>query len=183
MKPFIFTLIFCVCSTILPAQTDAPAGDKTQEKPLIEKPDNAIFFLSLEKPGRTKRLRFYTGDYITVTFKGSKERHNLPLGKITADRVEVFDTPLDLSKIDKVILHNDNGLRKAGAFYLPIAGGLFFLGDMINPIFSGREPFQISRGSIIVPSILIGSGLILKALGKRKLKMNKNRYLRILERV
>jgi hypothetical protein len=36
---------------------------------------------------------------------------------------------------------------------------------------------------VIVPGILIGTGLIIKAFSKRTLKMNKNRYLKILEKI
>jgi hypothetical protein len=183
MKLLLTLSLFLSFTSVLPAQTETPAGAKEVEKPLVEKPENGIYFLSLEKPGRTKRIRFYTGDYLTVTFEGSKERQKIQLGKITSTHAEVFDTPLDLSKISSVTLYNQSRLRASGATFLPLGGLLFFLADMINPIFSGREPFQVRQGSIIVPSVLIGSGLFLKAFAKHKLKMNKNRYLRILERI
>jgi translation initiation factor IF-1 len=149
----------------------------------VEKPENPIYFLSLEKPGRVKRIRFYEGDYISITFKDTKERYKAQITKITADRVEVLNTPLDLSKIGKVTLYNQNRLRAMGAIYLPAGGALYFLADMINPIFSGREAFQVRTGSVVVPLAMIGSGLLLHAFGKRNLKLNKNRYLRILEKI
>jgi len=159
------------------------AGTKEADKPLVEQIDNATYFLSLEKMGRKKRLRFSVGDKITFSFKGSKERFSPAITKINAQRVEVMDTPLDLRKVHKITLYNESKLRAQGANVLPAAGVLYFLADMINPIFSGREAFKIRKGSVILPSILIGSGFLLRVFAKRTLKMNKNRYLRIMEKI
>lgn len=183
MKKIFFLFFFLCFSYSLQAQKtpENSSGSQDSEKSL-ENPINATYFLSLEKPGRIKRVRFYVGDELTIKFKGSKKRVKHTITKIKKDTLELSNEVVDLQKIEKITLYSENGLLKAGAKYLPIAGLLFFLGDMINPVFSGKDPFQIRPGSIIFPGILIGSGLILKVFEKRTLKLNKNRYLKILEK-
>ncbi len=188
MKNLCLIFILACLHTSIQAQIptknkESTTGSPDQDKALVEQPENATYFLSLEKGGRKKRLRFYTGDKITITFKGMKEKFTPTITKITANRVEVADAFLDLSTVHKITLYNRGSFKAKVGSLLPAAGLLYFLGDMINPIFSGREAFQIKKGSIIVPATLIGTGLLLRALSKRTLKMNKNRYLRIMEKI
>ncbi len=176
-----FSCLLLACTTYAQITPESPAGGKEDEN--LKEPVNATYFLSVEKPGRIKRMRFYVGEPITVTFKGSKERQTCTITKIKKDTLELSNAVVPLDKIAKITLYKKGKWRDMASLYLPVAGLLYFVGDMVNPMFSGRDGFQVKPGSVIVPGVLIGTGLIIKAFSKRTLKMNKNRYLKILEKI
>lgn len=137
-------------------------------------------YLVLDKPGRTKRIRYYTGDEIIFKLKGDKTVYSNVVEGVGDSSIQVRGTHIPIKEIASIIRHNESGLLYQITRILPKAGMLYFLADTFNPIFRGEKP-SVSRSGVIVGGSLIAGSYALRLFKKRTLKINKYRTLKILQ--
>ena len=137
-------------------------------------------YLVMDKPGRIKRIRYYTGDEIIFKLKGDKTTYSTILQAVGDSSIKVRDTNIPVKDIRSIIRHSENGFLYQVARILPKAGILYFVADTFNPIFRGEKP-SISRSGIIVGGSLFAGGQALKLFRKKTLKVNSYRTLKILK--
>ena len=162
------------------AQVEQSTGESEEASRLVDKPLNAVYFLSLDKPGIVKRIRYYAGNEIYIKLKKDKKLHNLTIINVGNGYIETFDKKILIEQVKSIRVYRKNLLTKIGKA-LPWAGLGYFGADMINPIFSGREAFVVTRGTVTVAGSLIVSGILIKLLSKRTYKLGKNRYIKTIE--
>jgi hypothetical protein len=137
-------------------------------------------YLVLDKPGRIKRIRYYTGDEIIFRLKGDKTKYSTILQAIGDSTIRVRDTDIPVKDIRSVTRYSENGFLYQIARILPKAGILYFAADTFNPIFRGEKP-SVSRSGVIVGGSLFVGGQALKLFRKRTFKVNSYRTLKILK--
>lgn len=137
-------------------------------------------YLVLDKPGRIKRIRYYTGDEIIFKLKGDKTTYSTLIQAVADSSIRVRDTDISIKDIRAIIRHSENGFLYQASRILPKAGILYFLADTFNPIFRGEKP-HVSRSGVVVGSTLFLGGNALKLFRKRTLKVNNYRTLKILQ--
>jgi hypothetical protein len=137
-------------------------------------------YLVLDKPGRIKRIRYYTGDEIMFRLRGDKTTYSNIIQAIGDSTIKVRDTDVSIREIHSIIRYSDNGFLYQIARILPKAGMLYFLADTFNPIFRGEKP-DISRSGVVVGSTLIATGYTIRLFRKRTLKINNYRTIKILQ--
>ena len=138
-------------------------------------------YLVLDKPGGTKRIRFFVGSEITFRLKGDPITYHDVVAAVDDSSFTIFGTKVPLREVDRVIVRNQGWFVNQGASLLPLAGGIYFLADNLNPVLSGGEGFAIHQGSVVVGAGLAGAGLILRIFRVRQHKIGKSKQLRVLE--
>lgn len=137
-------------------------------------------YLVLDKPGRIKRIRYYTGDEIIFKLKGDKTTYNTIIQAVGDSTIKVRDTSIPIQGIHSITRHNENGFLYQAARILPKAGILYFLADTFNPVFRGEKP-NVSRSGVIVGSTLFVGGNALRLFKKRTFRINNYRTIKILQ--
>jgi hypothetical protein len=137
-------------------------------------------YLVLDKPGRIKRIRYYSGDEIIFKLKGDITTYSTMIQAIGDSTILVRDTPIPIRNIHSITKHSENGFLYQAARILPKAGMLYFLADTFNPVFRGEKP-DISRSGVVVGGTLIAGGYALKLFRKRTYRINNYRTLKILQ--
>ncbi|MBC7921140.1 MAG: hypothetical protein H7Z75_08600 [Ferruginibacter sp.] len=156
----------------------APAPKKALPPTVSFQPQK---YLALDKPGRMKRIRFFVGNEITFRLKGDPVTYHDVIAAVDDSSFTIFGTKVPLREVDRIVVRNQGWFLNQGAALLPLAGGIYFLADNLNPVLSGDGGFAIHRGSVVVGAGLVGAGLILRIFQVRQHKMNKRKQLRVLE--
>lgn len=177
-----FSLIYFSISQWCFAQESEQQAGKTTEDSLIEQSisNNKIIrnrFLALEKSGGKKRIRFYEGSEIVFKLKGDKAPYRATIERVKDSSLVILGTEIQLKDISAVVFYKNNGLLNSATQLLPVAGIGYFLMDMINPVFSNREAFVVTKPTVTTSATLILGGLFLKIFKKRTIRLNQKRYL------
>lgn len=157
--------------------TDQGAQNQPDSLPSIEdiSSENAERFLVLEKRGKVKRIRYYIGSEIQFKLKNDPTIYSPIIEDVRESSLIVFDTEIPLSEIEYVILNPRRPLIKLLSRFFIIGGLGYFLIDLAN------NSFSTTKESVLISSSFAAAGLALKPLlVRRKLKLNKNRYLKTL---
>jgi len=137
--------------------------------------------LTLNKPGYPNRIRYYENQEISFKLKGEKVVHT---GLITQlnDTMFLLNTifPVKISDITMVVDYK----KGAGARFfskVTLAAGLLYLGlGAANSLIFGSPPGAEGR-FLVVSGALIGTSFLLKPFCVRKYRINKNRYLKVID--
>lgn len=189
---FRFLLLFGLSIHILAAQEQKVETKKdsieqnhtTREKKKQE--DNAPRYMALDvhrRLGGVKRLRFYRGNDLEFSLKGSKVRYKGKIQGVGKDELIILGNRIPFKNIDKIVVRNPSWFVHAGSVLFPVAGFGYFAMDMINPALDdspGTRPFTIHREALFISGTLILSGIILHFFKKRIYRINKRRILRSL---
>lgn len=148
--------------------------------------DNSPRYMALDihrRLGKVKRLRFYKGNDLEFTLKGSNVRYKGKIQGVGKDELFILGNGIPFKNIDKIIVRNPSWFVHAGSLLFPIAGLGYFAMDMINPALDdspGTRPFTVHREALFISGTLVLSGIILRFFKKRVYRMNKRRILRSL---
>ncbi len=133
-------------------------------------------FLTLEKNGGIKRLRYYVGSKIEFDLKGDPNRYNAALEGIKDSLVIIYDTPVLLSSFEAVYVTPERPFVRLLSGFL-IGAGLGYLAlDTVNNSFSPNRESLIVSSSFVLPG-----AVLLFLLKKRRIHLNKNRYLKTIQ--
>lgn len=134
-------------------------------------------FLSLEKRGKNKRLRFYAGDQIIFQLKNDPNIYKPIIEAVDENSITVFETKIPLSEIEYIYIRPQRRLLRLLRSFLVIAGVGYILIDLVNHSFNPNKDVLIRGGA----SAGLGGSLSV-FLFRRKMKLNKNRYLKTIIR-
>ncbi len=137
-------------------------------------------YLALDKPGRVKRIRFYTGDEIALKLKGDKRLYEEVIANIGDSTITLLGTQIPLRDIRAIVVRHEGGLAHQAVRKLPIAGLLYFLAATFNPLLQG-QPLRVNRSGLIVGGAMVAGGQLLRPLLKRTYRINSFRRLRTLQ--
>jgi hypothetical protein len=157
-------------------QTGAEKQDTTLQQTIEDIQKDAPYMLTLEKRGRSKRIRFYTGQRILFKLKKDEFIYETSIEGIGDGYIEVKGTVLPISEIDVIIIEKQQRFLRMLRNKLIQVGLLYFLFDMVN------DSFSPSRETAIVSGSFVSSGLLLIPLiGDRVYKLNQHRYLKTIK--
>ncbi len=130
---------------------------------------------------KLKTIQLYTGSPIEYKLKGEHKYH---IHKMAAlhDSMIIFenDSKILLSQIKAIKIHNANHLYPLFAGFF-ITGGVLFAGlDTFNNLINNQAKVVDER-AVIAGASLIAAGLIIKQMAIKRVRMGKNKTLRILD--
>lgn len=175
----ILQLIFLSYFIPLSAQektTEQEAGGQSQDTllsitELLQK--NSPVFLSLEKPGKIKRLRYYVGQTLEFGLKGDPAKYKDVIQAIDTNSITVRETEIPLDQIDYVVMHRDKHFLRTLRKFFFIGGVGYVLIDLFNNPFPPPAETAVVSTSFVIPGIFL-----IFFIKKRKLKLNGKRYLK-----
>jgi hypothetical protein len=130
-------------------------------------------YLTLEKNGAVKRIRFYVGNKIEFTLKDDVNRYHPRIGGIGDSSVMIYDTPIPLSRFESVYIRPERPFIRILSGFLIGAGIGYLALDAVNNSFSPNRETIIVSTSFVVPG-----ALLMFLIKKRRIKLNENRYLK-----
>lgn len=129
--------------------------------------------------GSLKKFELFNGDVLEYKLKG---QYSYRLNKIVnlQDSIIVFsnDSVIKLNQIKAICIRKSNFLLKQFQQVFLLGGGLFFSFNTINNILNERQP-TIDPKAALISASLIGTGFIIKEIGVKRIRMNDNRSLKI----
>jgi hypothetical protein len=138
-------------------------------------------FLTLTKPGFNNRLRYHTGDVVGFKLKSDNKKYKGPIAFVTDSMVGINDSAMILLSDVKVFYDYEKGAgARFGSRLLLSAGLLYGVIILINGSLAHSGDLQNSTNAVVVGS-LIGGGLILLPFTHRRFKINKNRWLKVMD--
>ncbi len=178
-KLFLLFLIFWTNVYVLHAQTEQGTGTKTNENQLKEKelPKDSLMerrFLSLEKNGAVKRIRFYENQVIKFSLKNDNQVYNTVIQKINKEDVMLMDVAVPLKDFDRITVEYNRYYPRLFEYAFFVGGAGYFALDMIN------NEFNFNSKSWQVPVSLLTSSLIIKLIypKRRNFKLSNQKYLK-----
>lgn len=135
-------------------------------------------YLVLDKNGRTKRIRFFVGDWIKFQLKGDKFKWSGQITGIDKERIEINHGKIPISRFSTILLgKNSYGANftraAAGAGY--VVSGAFLVNALLSKDkWRRQDSFAISGGLFTLSSLF-------SLFQKRKYKLNEKRKLKIIE--
>ena len=132
----------------------------------------------LNKNGRTKRIRFFVGDWITFKLKGDKFKWSGEITAIDKERVEINQGKIPISRFSTIILSKNSygaGLTRSAIGTGFVASGIFLASAVLskNKV-RKQDHYVISGGFFALSSIF-------SLFQKRKYKLGEKRQLKIIE--
>lgn len=161
------------------AQNEQGVGTRPEGENLKEKKDKKDDFperrfLSLEKNGAVKRIRFYENQNITFLLKNDDKIYNTLIQKVNKDNVMLMDVHIPLEEFDKIRVEYNRFYPRLFEFAFWVGGIGYFGLDMAN------NEFRMNNRSWQVPAGLLLSALAIKVIYPRKriYKLNHQKYLK-----
>ncbi len=158
--------------------------DSVRAGATLSSPTEVKYFMVLDKPGRTHRIRFYAGNNITFKLHGEKRRYHGQITTIKQHSLVLWDAEIPLRDIQKIrIVRTGNaasGINFLGRL-LQGAGGLFTIVGLSNYALDVEDGdnsltfLQYSVGALVTGSI------INRTSRNRTYKINQNRRLKTIE--
>ena len=135
-------------------------------------------YLILDKKGRTKRIRFFVGDWITFQLKGDKFKWSGEITGINKKWIEINQGKISPEQFSSIVLGKDsywaNFTRSASASGAAISGIFLVSGLLSKNKVKRQDNFIISGGFFALSGIF-------SLFQKRKYKLGKKRQLKIIE--
>jgi hypothetical protein len=137
-------------------------------------PNTAGRYLVLDKPGFTKRIRFYPSHRITFKLHNDPTKYTGVLQAVGDKAIIVHDAPIFLSEIRKVYY------TKTGTF-LPLTSGSLTGGGLLFALLGGINGLTMNNYDLLVPgAISMVAGQAIRPFYKRGYRIKGNRRLRAL---
>lgn len=161
------------------SQTESPAQGREDSTKLKENTFTPLKkgerFLTLEKPGAIKRIRFYKGQQLEFKLKGSKIKYKTLIQNVKEKSVVIRDTDIALTDFHSLVVYPKKPfLNTLSKFFLLGALG-YVAADLVN------NSFEPNNVTLIVGGIGLGTSIALRLPLKRTFKLGKKRYLKTLE--
>jgi hypothetical protein len=123
----------------------------------------------------------YPGEVLDYKLKGERKfRQN----KIYAlnDSIIFFDNDLAVkfSQLKRIRFKKNKRLIKTFSAFFIRAGLLFIILDSGNNLLLGRQKI-VNEKAVLISASLIAGGLILKRMGIKKIRMNKNKIIKVID--
>jgi hypothetical protein len=146
-------------------------------------PLHAQKILTLNKPWPVYRIRYYENQQISFKLKGENIIHTGLIMQLTDSNFLLNDLyPVPIKDITMVIDY-DKGYWFRFLHKVTLTAGLFFAAiGTVNIIFAKETPPADGIARMYITSAaLVGSSFIFKHFSVRKYRINKNRYLKVLD--
>jgi hypothetical protein len=131
--------------------------------------------------GSFKKFQIHINEELEYKLKGQRKFHK---GQITAmaDSTIVFDDSIEvkLSKLKCVRFKRNNHLIDAFATAFMIAGVGFIAIDTFNNVILDRQPV-VNQKAAVISAGLLSTSFLLKRMGHKKVRITKNKILRIVD--
>ncbi len=148
---------------------------------LISDSASAQKYLTLTKPGFNNRIRYQTGDVVGFKLKSDNKKYKGPIAFVTDSMVGINDSVMIMLSDVKVFYDYEKGAgARFGSRLLLSAGLVYGIVVLVNGSLANSGDLQSSTNAIVIGS-LIGGGLILIPFSHRKFKINKNRWLKVMD--
>ena len=128
-----------------------------------------------------KKIQLFNNSFLEYKLKGQHKYHIDKMVDIN-DSMIVFknDSTIFISQIKSIKLRNSSGLAKLfGSLFLIGGSGLIII-DTFNNIINSQAKIVDER-ALIVGASLIAAGLIIKQLAIKRVRISKNKSLRVLD--
>ena len=128
-----------------------------------------------------KKIQLFNNSFLEYKLKGQHKYHIDKMVNIN-DSMIVFknDSSILISQIKSIKLRNSSVLAKLfGSLFLIGGSGLIII-DTFNNIINSQAKIVDER-ALIVGASLIGAGLIIKQLAIKRVRISKNKSLRVLD--
>ena len=137
-------------------------------------------YLVLRKGNKPhKQIIFNEGEAIRFRLKGERFFTSSLIQGFGKDEIRFHYYRIKLNEIAEIDIDNKNFAIfnfKSLSSYLLISGPLYLTIDQFNQTAIRDEPFGINRAAAIVGGSLVGSGLMMRWLRKRRWKYTKRRH-------
>ncbi len=136
-------------------------------------------FLALDKRGKIKRIKFYTGSYISFKTKDNLEYEG-KIGFLKDSSFILNNQEIMLSKIKSIYIEDNHSGLSLLSDITYVAGLGYFLIDTTNGLINDENPVvleETARVSAIFLSISLGSRLF----ASRTFKINNKHPVKILD--
>ncbi len=145
---------------------------KDKEEPKLDLPERR--FLSLEKNGAVKRIRFYETQNIRFNLKNDPTNYYTVIQKVNKDNIMLMDVNMPLSEFERITVEYERFYPRLFEFATFIGGVGYFSLDMIN------NEFNMNSKSWQVPVSFLATAIIIRLIypKKRNYKLNNQRYLK-----
>ncbi len=135
--------------------------------------------LLLENKKNLKNFKFFEGDQVRYRLKDNKTW-------FSGDISQMNDTMVVFNWVDEVPLSNITAIARRQWFFSILsrlsmtAGVLYFSIDTFNNLINGNNPL-IDQQTAIISAGLVAGGFLLQPLTIRKIKLNENWTLKVLD--
>ena len=136
------------------------------------------YYLALDRIGKAQRVRFYAGDEIEYRVKGEKFRRKNDILGITDDGFLRAGGEIKLAWVERVWTKRGykSNLPRQAQIYLPIAGALFVIADLISSKEFSPKALAIGGGMAL-------AGVILRVFNTKRYFIGKNTLLKSIEAI
>ncbi|MBA2611353.1 MAG: hypothetical protein H0U95_05225 [Bacteroidetes bacterium] len=131
--------------------------------------------------GKLKKFEVHNGEFLEYKLKGQFSYHR---NKITnlQDSLIVFsnDSVIKLEQLKAIRLKNNIHLvRTFQTAFIGLGAGFFFL-NTTNNLINDRSP-AIDPLAVMIGAGLIGTGLLIKQIGIKRIRINGRKHLKIID--
>ncbi|MEO6304346.1 MAG: hypothetical protein ABIP51_14365 [Bacteroidia bacterium] len=131
--------------------------------------------------GKLKKYEIHNGEVLDYKLKGQLTYHR---NKITnlQDSFIVFsnDTIIKLNELKAVCIHRSNFVIRLFQSAFITGGAFFFFLNTTNNLINSREPV-IDPKAILIGAGLVTTGILIKQLGVKRIRINKHKQLKIVD--
>lgn len=140
--------------------------------------DSIKYYLALDRIGKAQRVRFYVGDEIEYRVKGEKFRRKNDILGVTNDGFLIAGGEIKLIWVERIWTKRGykNNLSRQAQIYLPVAGALFIIADLI----SSKE---ISPTALAIGGGMALAGIVLRVFNTKRYFIGKNSLLKSIEAI
>ena len=138
----------------------------------------AKYYLALDRVGKAQRVRFYVGDEIEYRVKGEKFRRKNNILGVSSDGFLIAGGEIKIAWVERIWTKRGrkNNLSRQAQIYLPIAGGLFVIADLISSKEFSPKALAIGGGMAL-------AGVILRIFNSKRYFVGKNSLLKSIEAI
>lgn len=138
--------------------------------------------LTLNKPGPVTRIRYYEQAEISFKLTGENIVHTGRITHLTDSTFLLNELyPITLQNI-RMVINYKKGRTARFLHKAFLGGGIMYFGiGTVNRIIDKDAPSLFEGRFLITSAALIGASFIFTPFSNRKYKINKNRYLKVID--
>ena len=136
------------------------------------------YYLALDRIGKAQRVRFYAGDEIEYRVKGENFRRKNTILGVSDDGFLIAGGEIKLAWVERIWTKRGykSNLPRQAQIYLPIAGALFVIADLISSKEFSPKVLAIGGGMAL-------AGTLLRVLNTKRYFIGKNSLLKSIEAI
>lgn len=131
--------------------------------------------------GKLKKFEIYNGDVLEYKLHGQYYYHKNKIVNLQ-DSFIVFsnDSVIKLNQLKKICIRNSNFFMRLSQKALITLGNWWVFLDVANNLINNRNPV-IDQNAALVGGSLIATGILVKQINIKRLKINEHKHLKILD--